>query len=99
MDPSVSWREAAFPALVAFVLTLFWYLAFGDVHLNVIDEGYLWYGVERTVEGQVPGRDFQAYDPGRYWWCAARLRRLSTRKAECWRMPATSIATSRKYSG
>lgn len=44
--------------------------------INLADEGYLCYGVLRTLQGDVPLRDFQSYDPGRYIWSALWLKVL-----------------------
>jgi hypothetical protein len=39
------------------------------VGVDLADEGYLVYGVSCLLKGQIPVRDFRAYDPGRYYWC------------------------------
>jgi len=58
-------------ALLAAALSIGWFLLDGHFKINFSDEGSLWYGVDAVRNGQVPMRDFQGYDPGRYVWGAA----------------------------
>jgi hypothetical protein len=47
------------------------HVAQARIAFDLADEGFLWYGSQQTERGQVPFRDFQSYDPGRYYWNAA----------------------------
>lgn len=69
----------------------------GHIDFNLWDEGFLWYGAQRVLVGDIPIRDFQAYDPTRYYWSAAIMALLNDDGVVSLRVGATLCQTIGLY--
>lgn len=70
----MNWIDVCTLLFIPFTIISLFFISTLRVDLNIGDEGYLYLGVLSLLKKQVPIRDFRAYDPGRYFWCALWMR-------------------------
>jgi hypothetical protein len=75
----MGWYQLLASVGFAVLVTGLLYLPGIRIGFNIGDEGYLYLGSLEVLKGSVPVRDFRAYDPGRYYWCALFMKFFTDR--------------------
>lgn len=85
--------------LITIGLSLLSFIWEGHKGFGLSDEGFLWYGAQRVMMGEVPIRDFMAYDPGRYYWLAALMTAFGDNGIISLRIATTAFQTLGLFAG
>lgn len=56
--------------LIVVIIGFFYYMSFVNYGISLSDEGFLVYGAERVLQGELPMSDFMSYPPGSYFLLA-----------------------------
>ncbi|MEY2846187.1 MAG: hypothetical protein RL076_1733 [Chloroflexota bacterium] len=76
MPSQPGWQITQMSALMLMLVTIR-HALYGNVGLMLEDEGFVWYGSQRLLLGELPMRDFFGYDVPRFVWNAIVMLTLN----------------------